>query len=90
MIALSLLVRLSRRSVAAIAIVMIAGHNLLDGIDPASFGAWAPLWNLLHVRGMLPHMIVSYPLIPWIGVMALGYAIGPVFDSKLMRVAARC
>ena len=82
MIALSLLVRLSRRSVAAIAMVMIAGHNLLDGIDPASFGAWAPLWNLLHVRGMLPHVIVSYPLIPWIGVMALGYAIGPVFDFE--------
>jgi uncharacterized membrane protein len=80
MIVLSGLVRLPRRVIAAIAVAMIVGHNLLDGVDPASFGALAPLWSVLHARAQLPYAFVSYPLIPWIGVMALGYVVGPVFD----------
>jgi uncharacterized membrane protein len=64
--------------------VLIAGHNLLDGVNPAVFGAAAPLWLILHRPGLLlgpPHfVIVAYPLIPWVGVTAVGYALGRVFD----------
>lgn len=83
MIALAALVHLPRTAVAVIAGGMIAGHNLLDGIAPGALGALAPLWVLLHVPGdlgPLPIQVV-YPLIPWIGVMAAGYALGPVFDA---------
>jgi uncharacterized membrane protein len=84
MVALAALVHLPRWAVATVGLGMILGHNLLDGIKPASFGAAAPLWNLLHQRGMLGlgggiKLFVLYPLIPWIGVMAAGYALGPVF-----------
>jgi uncharacterized membrane protein len=82
MIALAGLIMLSRRAIASIAIVMIAGHNLLDGIQPSVFGAWAPLWNLLHVQGPFPVGFVAYPLIPWIGVMALGYVMGSLYDRN--------
>jgi hypothetical protein len=36
---------------------MIATHNLFDSVRPASFGALAPLWSLLHV----PSVVVSTP-----------------------------
>ena len=57
---------------------------MLDGIKPEQFGAAAPIWNLLHQPGpvaLSPHLVlyVLYPLIPWIGVMAAGYALGPIF-----------
>ena len=59
---------------------MVAGHNLLDGVPPAAFGALAPLWTVLHVPGFLvtgPHAVfVAYPLVPWLGVTALGYVLG--------------
>ena len=67
------------RVVASIGLVLVGGHNLLDGVTPAQFGAWAPLWNVLHVQGPTPFGFVAYPLLPWVGVMALGFALGDVY-----------
>ena len=83
MIALAALVHLPRWAVATVGLGMMLGHNMLDGIKAQSFGAAAPLWNVLHQPGMLDlgagiKLFALYPLIPWIGVMAAGYALGPV------------
>lgn len=85
MVALAALVYLPVSAVGAIGIVMIFGHNALDGIKPEAFGAWAPLWHVLHVKGAIPHAYVAYPLIPWIGVMAVGYALGAVYGLPEAR-----
>lgn len=83
MIALFALVWLPRSVIASIGMVMIVAHNGLDGFQPPPSEA-SPLWMLLHIPGTLtvggtPVALIIYPLIPWIGVMALGYAIGPYF-----------
>ncbi len=83
MIALAGLIHLPRWAIAGVALALIAGHNLLDGIDAARFGAAAWLWHLLHQPALLaagPGMSVFalYAVIPWVGVMAAGYALGPV------------
>ncbi|MDQ3242540.1 MAG: heparan-alpha-glucosaminide N-acetyltransferase domain-containing protein [Gemmatimonadota bacterium] len=87
MVILSALVFLPHRAIAAIALVAIFGHNLLDGIRPESFGAVAPVWNVLHAPGMaVPgKIIVGYPLIPWSAVMALGFTLGDVFRWEASR-----
>ena len=84
MVVLAGLVYLPRAAVAAFGLALVVGHNLLDGIAPATFGAFAPLWHVLHVPGPLGIMPVgvTYPLVPWVGVMALGYAAGPVVFSQ--------
>jgi uncharacterized membrane protein len=84
MVALSALVALPVPAVLWIGVVMIATHNLLDPIRPAAFGSLAPLWTVLHVQGFLVNrsgfvVLLAYPLIPWIGVTAVGYALGPIF-----------
>ncbi len=79
MIALAALVGLPVRVVAFVGLVLVAGHNLLDGVTPVQFVAWAPLWNVLHVQGPTPFGFVLYPLLPWVGVMALGFALGGVY-----------
>lgn len=80
MIVLAGLVHLPRWAIATFGLVMIAGHNLLDPIGlihqgPTLIGAglrdW--IWAILHV----PALPVFYPLIPWVGVMAVGYAMAP-------------
>lgn len=82
MMALSLLIYLPRRAIFAFALLLIAGHNLFDAVTVADMGQWGWLWHFLHVPGvftLLNYRIdLYYPIIPWIGVMALGYVIGPI------------
>jgi uncharacterized membrane protein len=85
MIALAALIWLPRWAIAVVALVMIAGHNLLDGISAETFGQAAWMWHFLHERGPVTlgegvGVYVLYPLIPWIGVMAAGYALGPAMQ----------
>ncbi len=84
MVLLAALIHLPRAAVAAVGLVLVAGHNLLDGVAPEALGAFAPLWHLLHVPGPLGIVpaFVTYPLVPWAGVMALGYAAGPTVFSR--------
>jgi uncharacterized membrane protein len=82
MIVLAALVYLPVRHIVVISLAVIFGHNLLDGIEPQSFGAWAPAWSLLHVSQPIPYGFVAYPLVPWIAVMSLGYCIGSLFDLE--------
>ena len=89
MIVLAALVHLPLRAIALFSVVMIAGHNLFDGVEPQAFGTWAPLWSLLHVFGPIPHAFVAYPLVPWIGVMSLGYCIGALFELQSQQRVQR-
>jgi len=85
MVAMALIVYLPVRWIAALGLGMIATHNLLDRINPASFGNFSWVWILLHTPGRIPlgdfQFSVRYVLIPWVGVMATGFA----FGSLLLR-----
>jgi uncharacterized membrane protein len=79
MITLAALVRLPAWVVTAFGVLLIAGHNLLDRVQSAN-----PLWSILHAPGFVlntPGHVVfaAYPLIPWIGVTAVGYGLGQVY-----------
>jgi len=91
MIALAGLIYLPRWGVAAIGLAMVLGHNLFDRVAPEQFGALAPLWRVLHVSGPLGFapILGLYPLVPWVGVMALGFLAGPVVFSASARDARR-
>ncbi len=85
MISLAAMVRVPVRAVVAIGLTMILLHNLLDGAPFTN-----PLWTVLHVPGFVlngPDHVVfaAYPLIPWIGVTAVGFGLGRVFDWESDR-----
>jgi len=87
MIALAGLLWLPRGALIAVAIVLVAGHNLLDPVRLAAGHPLHPLWAVLHQRDLIDlgagvTARTSYPVLPWIGVIALGYAIGPWFHAS--------
>ena len=83
MIALAALIHLPKKIILIIAIIIVAGHNLLDGIHFNGF-AWAALHEEKLFRINATHLIrVSYPVLPWIGVMALGYCFGSLYTSNI-------
>jgi uncharacterized membrane protein len=80
MILLSLLVWLPRWAIALAAALLILPHNALDGWRHGGL-----LWQAWHEGGYHPlgdggfGIVVMYPLMPWLGLIAAGYALGPVF-----------
>lgn len=103
MIFMAVLVRLPISATAAVGCGMIVGHNLLDQIPATAFGRFAGMWMILHGHGWFhvsghTSFFVLWPLIPWAGVMAAGYALGalvlqknwhkPVFISGVILTAA--
>jgi uncharacterized membrane protein len=85
--------------VLVIGLVIVGAHNLLDVLTPRAFGPFALAWTFLHEGGPLhaggaPIGFVAYPVLPWIGVMALGYGLGDFFleapssrDRKLFALS---
>jgi uncharacterized membrane protein len=99
MILLAGLVKLPLRVIAGLGLAIIAGHNLMDphlggliqglGDDPRS-----ALWKIFYVGFFAgpvrfgatgPSLIVLYSIVPWIGVMATGYAFGKVLTLEPAR-----
>ena len=90
MVAMALIVRLPVRWIAALGLGMIATHNLLDRINPAVFGKFYWLWILLHTHGRIAitdhfSFSIRYVLIPWVGVMAAGFAFGSLLQRPDRR-----
>ncbi|MCU8061623.1 heparan-alpha-glucosaminide N-acetyltransferase domain-containing protein [Shewanella sp. SM55] len=87
MLALAALINLPRPWMALLGFAIVFGHNLLTpiGFQP---NEWVyGLWTILHDRGYLVsegalRVKVSYPVLPWIGVILLGYVAGPLFSNK--------
>lgn len=96
MIVLAALIHLPFRVIAGFGIAMIVLHNLLDRFHVTGWrgpnspvpGFWSKLFIILHqaneplpiLGGNSPVLFVLYPLIPWIGVMAAGYAFGALYQ----------
>ena len=79
MIVLSALVYLPPSVVTAFGLLMIATHNLFDNVQSMNW-----FWSTLHVPNVListPRVVVFevYPLIPWVGVTAVGYGLGQIY-----------
>ena len=87
MVFLSLLVRLSTRTIAFVGGAIVLLHNTLDSFHPGAGTLWQPLWELVHeprfglALGPI-HYNILYPLVPWVGVMALGYVFGSLYVGE--------
>jgi uncharacterized membrane protein len=97
MIFLAALIHLPVKVIAGVGLAMIALHNFLDRIHIQGWrgpespvpGLGAKLWFIAHqpfevfpVAGFpSPIVFVVYPLIPWVGVMAAGYAFGALYQK---------
>lgn len=94
MLALALLLWLPRAAQIGLAAGLIGAHNLLDGIHFSAGEAGFVPWAILHVRSVIAltdHLAVrtSYPVLPWIGIILLGYLLGPLYARDASPRARR-
>lgn len=81
MVLLSFLIYLPLRVLFIIGIVMVVGHNMLDGFNYNNMNE-IPFWHAFFHQQLFTSyadgrfFAILYPLIPWPGVMLLGYCMG--------------
>lgn len=72
------------RVTLGIALLIIVGHDALFGLD------LGPVWTILMGRGFIPPAFIStYPLIPWLAIMMLGFVIGRMYGDKYDPILRR-
>jgi len=85
MVILSFLIYLPKKIMLVFGIVLVAGHNLLDGILMQGTSLKSIVWYILHQQNMIPvgqngnAIGFWYPIIPWIGLITLGYCFGRLY-----------
>jgi len=84
MIILAGLIHLPRRWQLGLGAFIVCAHNLLDPIVLTAQSPFFVPWAILHQRSVIElggGMVAktTYPILPWIGVIVLGYAVGPWF-----------
>lgn len=86
MIVLALLIHLPLRLILLIGIAIVAGHNLLDNLHVKGDTLPAFGWSLLHESNFFfwqgKNVLIGYPVLPWIGIMTLGYCFGSLYTSN--------
>jgi uncharacterized membrane protein len=89
MVLLSALQFLGRKVCLALGALIVLGHNALDGHWPVSASivdTSPPLWAALHVSMSKVagpfHFLFLYPLLPWLGVMLLGFGASMLFERE--------
>jgi len=101
MVTLAALVRLPVRVIAVVGLAIVLGHHAIPmwmgaQREAVLAGPWGPLLRVLYFGGGIapaggePGFFVLYSLVPWIGVMATGYAFGQVVTGPPAERATRC
>ncbi|CAM1358606.1 DUF1624 domain-containing protein [Tenacibaculum xiamenense] len=90
MISLAFFSKLPRVWIGVIGLLIVFGHNLLTPITFTNTEFGYNLWTILHDRGYLfiegfIKTRVSYPVLPWIGVILLGYFTGPIYNYNRVQ-----
>lgn len=92
MVLLSFCIFLNLRILLMIGLILVAGHNLLDGIIATGTSFKSIVWYILHQQQFIQigNKMVAfvYPIIPWFGLITLGYCFGTLY-TKTFDVSLR-
>lgn len=86
MVLLSLIIMLPKKAILLLSLLMVFGHNALDGITMQGNDPLSLLWYVVHqfqftmVGGRLFGFM--YPIVPWVAVMSLGYLLGSLYHRE--------
>jgi len=85
MMILSLLIFLPNTIILIFGLIIVFFHNMLDNIHIAN--GTSLIWSQLHQQSLFVwgnhyNYVTGYPIIPWVGVVALGYCLGTLFQPE--------
>ena len=85
MVILGLVIYLPKRLILILGLLLVFGHNALDGITRNGQDIISVIWYMLHQSNGISlgsrFVWFAYPVLPWIGVMLLGYCFGDFYKK---------
>ena len=85
MVLLAGLIWLPTSAIGIIGLIVIVAQNIAGPLaDAMPLGSWGWIWQFLYLDGEVrlgaqgPTITVLYTIVPWVGVMAAGYAFGAI------------
>ncbi len=83
MIVLAGLIYLPRNSILIFSLLLICCHNLFDNVHFSGNVYWSVIHEqLFHKLSDNTQLLIGYPIVPWIAVMALGYYFGTLYNKS--------
>ncbi len=89
MVLLSFLIYLPKKLLLVLGFAILFGHNFLDGFTAQGQDPLSIIWYFLHQQNLLIFdngstlVFVAYPILPWLGIMILGYCFGYFYQSDM-------
>ncbi len=102
MVVLAAVIWLPLSVVAALGLIVMFGHNLVRPVHPRASagqrwkarsrgsGSCCTSADRSDIGGSGPRLVILYSLLPWMGVMAAGYAFGRVMEGDERERRRRC
>ena len=93
MFVLGLIIYLPKRLILLLGLLILIGHNTLDGIVKEGDSLGSLLWYMLHQGNGFNfegHFVsFAYPVLPWIGVILLGYCFGELYQKEASKTVRK-
>ena len=94
MICMAGLIHFSPKIVLAIGLIIVFGHNITDAWQLQPTDSGYVIWALLRQTGFIQvsqHVAVLafYPILPWLGIMILGFCMGQLYARGFDPVRRR-
>jgi uncharacterized membrane protein len=87
MVLLSAFIYLPKKVLLGIGLIILFGHNALDGIVAQGNDSLSILWYFTHQQTFISFqdgnsiMFIAYPFLPWLGIILLGYSFGEIYQK---------
>ncbi|MFD2824213.1 DUF1624 domain-containing protein [Lacinutrix iliipiscaria] len=92
MILLAALIYLHKKLLLFIGLIIVFGHNALDSITMQGNDVLSVLWYFIHQENFLVFnngeslFFIAYPILPWLGIMILGYCFGHFYQKDFNAI----
>jgi uncharacterized membrane protein len=94
MVCMAGLIHLSYKTILAIGFLIVFGHNIADAFRLQPGDTFYAMWTVLRQSGLVPltdknALFVIYPLLPWLGIMMLGFGLGKLYTGEFTKAQRR-
>lgn len=90
MVCMAALIHFDYKALLTIGLIIVFGHNIFDAFRLQPGDSFFGVWTILRQSGFIiltdnNTLFVMYPLLPWLGIMILGFCLGRLYSGQYKK-----